>query len=61
MPLIGPPPEYEEPKKEPVKVEPVTPEREAHFKRFFEAQSRMCSCGLVNHGWNKKCYCGRVW
>jgi hypothetical protein len=64
MPLITPPPDNEEPIKEPTKVDttPLSPEREAHFKAFFAAMPKVCpSCGLTNHGWNKKCYCGRIW
>jgi len=61
MPIIGPPPEYEEPQKEEIKIESVSSERMAHFERFFMAKPKICGCGLTNHGWNKRCYCGRVW
>lgn len=37
-------------------------ETEARIQRFLSMNSKKCpKCNLVNHGWNKRCYCGHVW
>ena len=59
--VIPPPNEYEIPVKEPVQLAPPNAERDERIKRFLSTPPKHCGCGLVNHGWNKKCYCGRIW
>lgn len=46
----------------PTKYEPVLTTDSEHIARFLSAESKLCECGLKNHGWNKTCpSCHREW
>lgn len=39
----------------------VLPNRD-HVYRFLGAEPKVCpDCKLKNHGWNKRCSCGKLW
>lgn len=46
----------------PSKYEIVLETNVDHILRFLSAESKVCECGLKNHGWNRMCpSCHKQW